>query len=43
MSTSKTWNSKWYTTKKVRPIFVETATEIMVITVYTYYFLRGPL
>lgn len=25
-------------TKQVRPVFVETADEIVVITVYTYYF-----
>ncbi len=28
---------KAYATKKVRPIFVEEANEIVVITVYTYY------
>ncbi len=31
------WNGKMYTTKQVRPIFVEKASEIFVITVYTYY------
>ncbi len=32
------WNGKRYTTKRVRPIFVEEASEIVVVTVYTYYF-----
>lgn len=32
------WNGKLYATKQVRPIFVEESTEIVVITVYTYYF-----
>jgi len=32
------WNGKIYTTKQVRPVFVEEAKEIVVITVYTYYF-----
>jgi hypothetical protein len=31
------WNGKVYATKQVRPIFVE-AEEILVVTVYTYYF-----
>jgi len=34
----KEWNGKVYTTKQVRPVFVEEATEIVVVTVYTYYF-----
>jgi hypothetical protein len=34
----KEWNGKVYTTKQVRPIFVEEASEIVVVTVYTYYF-----
>jgi hypothetical protein len=34
----KEWNGKLYTTKQVRPIFVEEASEIVVVTVYTYYF-----
>jgi len=33
----KEWNGKIYATKQVRPIFVEEAGEIVVITVYTYY------
>ncbi len=32
------WNGKLYATKRVRPIFVEEASEIVVVTVYTYYF-----
>lgn len=32
------WNGKFYATKQVRPIFVEEATEIVVVTVYVYYF-----
>jgi hypothetical protein len=32
------WNGKIYSTKQVRPVFVEEAAEIVVITVYTYYF-----
>ena len=32
------WNRKFYATKQVRPIFVEEANEIVVVTVYVYYF-----
>jgi hypothetical protein len=32
------WNGKVYATKQVRPVFVEEREEIVVITVYTYYF-----
>lgn len=32
------WNGKRYKVKQVRPVFVETPTEILVVTVYTYYF-----
>jgi hypothetical protein len=32
------WNGKYYATKQVRPIFVEEANEIVVVTVYVYYF-----
>ncbi len=32
------WNGKVYATTRVRPIFVKKDTEILVITVYTYYF-----
>jgi len=28
----------YYATKRVRPIFVEETTEIVVVTAYTYYF-----
>jgi len=31
------WNRKHYTTKHVRPIFVEEPNEIVVVTVYVYY------
>ncbi len=34
----QTWNGRRYATKQVRPIFVEKATEIVVVTVYTYFF-----
>lgn len=34
----KEWNGKVYATKQVRPVFVEEAMEIVVVTVYTYYF-----
>jgi hypothetical protein len=32
------WCGKVYATKQVRPIFVEEAEEIVVVTVYTYFF-----
>jgi hypothetical protein len=32
------WNGKTYQTKQVRPVFVEEAAEILVVTVYTYFF-----
>jgi hypothetical protein len=32
------WNGKFYTTKQVHPIFVEESDEMVVITVYVYYF-----
>lgn len=32
------WNGVFYTTKRVRPIFVEEQQEIVVVTVYTFYF-----
>lgn len=32
------WNGKPYETRQVRPIFVEEATVIVVITVYVYYY-----
>ena len=35
---NKDWNGRCYATKRVRPIFVEEATEIVVVTVYTYFF-----
>ena len=33
----RNWNGKFYATKQVRPVFVDEATEIVVVTVYTYY------
>jgi hypothetical protein len=32
------WNGKFYAMKQVRPIFVEEPEEIVVVTVYVYYF-----
>jgi hypothetical protein len=32
------WNGHRYATKQVRPIFVDEPEEILVITVYTYYY-----
>ena len=32
------WNRRFYRTKQVRPIFVDEPTEIVVVTVYVYYF-----
>jgi hypothetical protein len=32
------WNGRWYDTKQVRPIFVDAPAEIVVVTVYVYYF-----
>ena len=32
------WNGTFYANKRVRPIFVEEATEVVVVTVYTYFF-----
>ena len=34
----KEWNGKLYATRQVRPVFVEEAAEIVVVTVYAYYF-----
>jgi len=35
---NKTWNNKLYKVKQIRPIFVEEQREIVVVTVYVYYF-----
>lgn len=35
---NRVWNKKLYATKQVRPIFVDEADEIVVVTVYVYYF-----
>ena len=32
------WHDHYYATKQVRPIFAETDADIVVITVYTYYY-----
>ena len=32
------WNGRFYATKQVRPVFVDETAEIVVVTVYTYYF-----
>lgn len=32
------WNGHRYAVKRVRPVFVEEDTEIVVVTVYTYFF-----
>jgi hypothetical protein len=32
------WNGQFYATKRVRPIFLDHAQEIVVVTVYVYYF-----
>jgi len=34
---NREWNGKLHANKEVRPIFVEEADEIVVVTVYTYY------
>jgi len=35
---NQNWNEKFYRIKQIRPIFVEEVNEIVVITVYVYYF-----
>ena len=32
------WNRRRYATKQVRPVFVDAPNEIVVVTVYVYYF-----
>lgn len=32
------WNGKFYEIKQVRPVFVDETEEIVVVTVYSYYF-----
>ena len=32
------WNGKYYTTKQVRPVFADDLDEIVVVTIYVYYF-----
>jgi hypothetical protein len=31
------WNGTWYATKRVRAVFADEASAIVVVTVYTYY------
>ncbi|MEW6170723.1 MAG: hypothetical protein AB1472_04115 [Candidatus Omnitrophota bacterium] len=33
-----TWNNKFYKVKQIKPIFIEEENQIIVITVYVYYF-----
>lgn len=35
---NRDWNGRTYATKTVRPIFLEESDEIVVVTVYVYYF-----
>ncbi|MBI3251747.1 MAG: hypothetical protein HYZ52_00285 [Candidatus Omnitrophica bacterium] len=35
---NQNWNGKHYKTKQVRPIFIEAPNEIVIVTVYVYYF-----
>lgn len=35
---NRVWNGRQYSIRQVRPVFVEERTEIVVVTVYTYYF-----
>ena len=35
---NRDWNGNTYATKQLRPIFIEKDEEILVVTVYTYYF-----
>ena len=37
-SYGREWNGKIYGTKRVRPIFADETNEILVVTVYVYYF-----
>ena len=37
-SFNSVWNGRHYATKRIRLIFIEESAEIVVITVYTYYF-----
>jgi flagellar biosynthesis/type III secretory pathway protein FliH len=38
IQTNSYWQGKYYSLKKVAPIVIENQQEIIVITVYTYYF-----
>ena len=37
------WNGKFYHYRQVRPIFVDEEFEIVIITVYTYYYREGKI
>ncbi|MEK7729514.1 MAG: hypothetical protein AAB354_13955 [candidate division KSB1 bacterium] len=37
-SFGQVWNGRFYTTKQVRPVFVEKEEELVVVTVYTNFF-----
>ena len=32
------WNGVWYQTKRIRPVFAEERHQLVVVTVYVYYF-----
>ena len=38
LSYDQDWNGKRYAIPQIRPVFVEEDAEIVVVTVYTYYF-----
>jgi hypothetical protein len=35
---NRTWQGNWYAVKQVAPVIAEEAEEIVVVTVYTFYF-----
>jgi hypothetical protein len=35
---NRTWQGNWYAVKQVAPVIIEQAEEIVVVTVYTFYF-----
>ena len=37
LSFGRDWNGRHYSSKQVRPVFVDEPTEIVVVTVYVYY------
>ncbi len=32
------WNGEYYATKQIRPVFADEPSEIVVVTIYVYYF-----